>query len=229
MATTAKGFFITGTDTEIGKTTASLTLMRAFKQNGYKVAGMKPVAAGCMISPDGLRNDDALTLQSESSIELPYDLVNPFAYEPPIAPHIAAAQSNRPIDIETLISSYNKIAAQVDVVIVEGVGGWAVPINEHQTMADVAKALNLPVILVSGIRLGCLNHTLLTYEAIRSKSCQCAGWIANFLSENTPVSQQNIEYLKTTLPMPYIGTIPYFENTQPTSLKPGVSINILIQ
>ena len=199
MAKKAKGFFITGTDTEIGKTTASLALMRAFKQQGYQVAGMKPVAAGCHVTPEGLRNDDALLLRAESTIELPYQLVNPFAYEPPIAPHIAAAQANQSIAIETITTAYKKIAAQVEIVIVEGVGGWAVPINEQYTMADVAKALDLTVVLVSGIRLCCLNHTLLTYEAIISIGCHCAGWIANLLSENDSVSQQNIEYLKKTL------------------------------
>ena len=203
--------------------------MRAFKQQGYQVAGMKPVAAGCHVTPEGLRNDDAQQLRAESSIELPYELVNPFAYEPPIAPHIAAAQANQAINVETIINSYKKIAAQAEVVIVEGVGGWAVPINEHQTMADVAKALHLPVVLVSGIRLGCLNHTLLTYESILSKGCHCAGWIANLLSEHNAVSQQNIEYLKNTLPVSYVGTIPYLGKTQPVLLESDLNTNLLIK
>ena len=214
MAKKAQGYFITGTDTEIGKTTASLALMRAFKQQGHQVAGIKPVAAGCQATPDGLRNDDAVLLRSESSMVLSYELVNPFAYEPPIAPHIAASQSNWPIDINIITDAYEKVAAQADIVIVEGVGGWAVPINECHTMADVAKALNLPVILVSGIRLGCLNHTLLTYEAITFKGCQCAGWIANLLSETNAVALQNIEYLKNRLSVSYLGTLPYLGNDQ---------------
>ncbi|KPJ90206.1 MAG: hypothetical protein AMJ53_14510 [Gammaproteobacteria bacterium SG8_11] len=223
----AKGFFITGTDTEIGKTTASLVLMRAFKQQGYQVAGMKPVAAGCQLTPDGLRNDDAQKLLSESSIDLPYELVNPFAYEPPIAPHIAAAIINDTLNIGAIANAYAKIAAQVDVVIVEGVGGWAVPINDKQTMADVAKALKLPVILVSGIRLGCLNHTLLSIDAIRAKGCHIAGWIANLLGENNSVSQQNIEYLKNSLPEPCLGTLPYFGENRVISGKTALDIQLL--
>jgi dethiobiotin synthetase len=228
MVKTAKGFFITGTDTEIGKTTASLALMHAFKQQGYKVAGMKPVAAECQATKDGLRNDDALKLLNESSIELPYELVNPFAYEPPIAPHIAAAQANFPIYIDVITNAYGKIAAQADIVIVEGVGGWAVPINEHQTMAEVAKALHLPVILVSGIRLGCLNHTLLTYGAIKSSGCLIAGWIANLLNEENTVSQQNIEYLKKSLPITYLGTLPYLDNNQLIPQQVDLNINSLL-
>jgi dethiobiotin synthetase len=228
MAKMAKGFFITGTDTEIGKTTASLVLMRAFKQKGYKVAGMKPVAAGCQATTEGLRNDDAQKLLSESSIDLPYELVNPFAYEPPIAPHIAAAQADFPVNIDVITNAYGKIATQTEIVIVEGVGGWAVPINEHQTMANVAKALNLPVILVSGIRLGCLNHTLLTYEAISSRDCGLAGWIANLLSEDNAVSKQNIEYIIKSLPEPYLGTIPYFDKNLPMPEKVHLNIDLLL-
>jgi dethiobiotin synthetase len=223
----AKGFFITGTDTEIGKTTVSLVLMRLLKQQGYKVAGMKPVAAGCEVTTEGLRNDDAQKLRHESSMNLPYELVNPFAYEPPIAPHIAAEQAHTPIAIETISNAYVKIANQADVVIVEGVGGWAVPINEQQTMADVAKALNLPVIVVSGIRLGCLNHTLLTQAAIQASGCQIAGWIANLLNENHPVLEQNIQYLKSTLPISYLGTLPNAGDNPNNSLTVPLDISPL--
>ena len=223
----ARGFFITGTDTEIGKTTVSVALMRALKQHGYKVAGMKPVSAGCEHTASGLRNDDAQKLRRESSIDLPYELINPFAYEPPIAPHIAAAQSGRPIDSATITNAYEKIASQADVVIVEGVGGWAVPIDHRQTMADVAKALNLPIIVVAGIRLGCLNHTLLTYESIKAKGCQIAGWIANHLSENNPVADQNIHYLKQALPITYLGTLPYAAGQQVVSDKKSLNIHLL--
>ncbi|WP_455210267.1 dethiobiotin synthase [Kaarinaea lacus] len=223
----AKGFFITGTDTEIGKTTVSVALMHALKQRGYHVAGMKPVSAGCESTTAGLRNNDAQALLRESSIDLAYELANPFAYEPPIAPHIAAAQTNLAINIETITNAYEKIAAQVDVVIVEGVGGWAVPINDRQTMADVAIALNLPVILVTGIRLGCLNHALLTYEAIKAKGCQSAGWIANLLGENNLVTEQNIRYLKQALPITYLGTLPYAANQQFNTEKASLNIHLL--
>jgi dethiobiotin synthetase len=223
----AKGFFITGTDTEIGKTTASLALLRLLKQQGYRVAGMKPVAAGCQATSQGLRNDDAQKLRRESSMDLSYALVNPFAYEPAIAPHIAAEQVLNPIAIETITSAYQTIATQADVVIVEGVGGWAVPVNERQTMADVAKALDLPVILVSGIRLGCLNHTLLTQAAIRASGCQTAGWIANLLSESQPILEQNIHYLKSALTMAYLGTLPYAGKNPDNSVAASLDISQL--
>jgi dethiobiotin synthetase len=223
-----QGFFITGTDTEIGKTTASLVLMRAFKQQGYQVAGMKPVAAGCRITPQGLRNDDAEKLLEESSLDMPYDLINPFAFEPAIAPHIAAEQTNQPITIEVITNAYKSIASRSDIVVVEGIGGWAVPINERQTMADVAKALDLPIILVAGIRLGCLNHTLLTYSAIASQPGHGTAWIANLLGEPDPVSAQNIEYLKQTLPLAYLGTIPYYDqNSQLNPANMPLNISLL--
>ena len=210
-----KGFFITGTDTGIGKTTAAVALMRALKQQGYRVGGMKPVAAGCRPSAQDLKNDDALKLMSEASVDIAYEHVNPYAYEPPIAPHIAAAQTNRPVVIEKITGAYQTIASQVDIVLVEGIGGWAVPINDNQTMADVVITLKLPVILVVGIRLGCLNHALLTFESIVHKGCQPVGWIANLLSENNPVSEQNIHFLRQALPMPCLGTLPYISGTEP--------------
>lgn len=205
----AKGFFVTGTDTEIGKTTTTVALMRAAKQLGYRVAGMKPVAAGCQPTAQGLRNDDAVKLMQEASVTIEYERVNPLAYQPSIAPHIAAAQSGEPIIIDSIISAYQHIASQAEVVFVEGIGGWAVPINDNQTMADVAKALGLPVILVVGIRLGCLNHALLTHESIVHKGCPLGGWVANRLESNNPVAEQNINYLQQALPIPFLGTIPY--------------------
>ena len=204
-----KGFFISGTDTGIGKTTASVFLMKQLQQQGLSVAGMKPIASGCEVSGNGLRNEDALALMAQASIDLPYDLINPFAYEEPIAPHIAAHNSGRAIDVNTIVENYRQIAAQVDIVVVEGVGGWAVPINEQQTTAHVAQALGLPVVLVTGIRLGCLNHTLLTAQAIESDGMLCSAWIANHLAPDTAYAAENINYLKKTLPFPYLGAIAY--------------------
>lgn len=207
----SKGYFITGTDTEIGKTTATIALMRDIKQHGYRVAAMKPVAAGCQATEQGLRNDDALKLMQEASVNLAYEAVNPFAYQPPIAPHIAASQACQPISMDTIINAYQQMSAQADVVLVEGIGGWSVPINHSQTMADVTKLLDLPVILVVGIRLGCLNHALLTHESIVHKGCPRGGWIANMLCEESTVAEQNIAYLKQALAMPFLGTLPFFK------------------
>ena len=161
-----KGYFITGTDTGAGKTVVSLALMHALQVQGKSVAGMKPVSAGCITTETGLRNDDAVQLQNASSVKLSYDVVNPYAYEPAIAPHIAAQAIGEHIALDKITTCYRQIASEVDIVIVEGAGGWLVPINDRETMADIARQLGLPVILVVGMRLGCLNHALLTAESI---------------------------------------------------------------
>lgn len=222
-----KGFFITGTDTEIGKTTATVVLMEAIKQQGFTVAAMKPVSAGCTQTPQGLRNDDALLLSKHASVQLPYELTNPFAYEPAIAPHIAAAESGIPIDIATIVEAYQHIAAQAEVVLVEGVGGWLVPVDAHHTMADVAKALGLPVILTVGVRLGCLSHSLLTAESILNHWSNCCGWIANCVTPENDVSEANIEYLQNTLTSPYLGKIANFKQFSPAEAARNISLNRL--
>jgi dethiobiotin synthetase len=208
----SRGFFITGTDTDVGKTTVALALMAALQRQGYTVAGFKPVSAGCERTADGLRNDDAVRLMQQASVQLPYDLVNPYAFEEPIAPHIAAERNGVTMQITPLMSTYREIAQQVDIVIVEGAGGWLVPLNERETMADVAVALDLPVILVVGLRLGCLNHALLTQESIQSHGLPQAGWIANHLSLALPYSQKNLATLSRRLVCPLLATIPYLEH-----------------
>ena len=219
-----KGFFITGTDTGIGKTTATLALMNAFQQHGLTVAGMKPIASGCQQTPEGLRNEDALLLQQHASIQLPYEVINPYAFEPPIAPHIAAAQADITISIEHIVNCYNEIASQTDMVLVEGVGGWLVPISTAQTLAHLAQALSLPVINVVGIRLGCLNHALLTHESILSHQCAAAGWIANQPDIKTECKIEIVNILQERLKANYLGDIPYLDNVNNINL--GTSLNI---
>ncbi len=174
-----RGFFVTGTDTGVGKTITSLGLMRALQSQGQIVTAMKPVASGCESSPSGLVNADARRLQAQGSLREPYEQVNPYAFAPPIAPHLAAASAGVSIQIAVIERAYKVLADQADAVVVEGVGGWLVPINAHQTMADVAVALGLPVIIVVAIRLGCLNHALLTAGAVRRAGLDIAGWVAN--------------------------------------------------
>ncbi len=206
------GYFITSTDTNAGKTTVSICLMKHFKSLGNTVACMKPVSAGCVTTPAGLRNDDALQLMRESSIDIAYERLNPFAFEPPVAPHIAAQQSHTVIDLQTIKDSYSQIANSADIVIVEGAGGWLVPINESQTMEDVAAGLSLPVILVVGMRLGCLNHALLTANRILDKKLSLAGWIANHVEEDMLQQPENIETLKKRIQAPYLGSVAYNSN-----------------
>jgi len=200
--------FITGTDTDIGKTTAALLLMQAFKQQGYSVAAMKPIACGCENTDAGLRNDDALALMAQASVSIAYDIVNPYVFEEPIAPHIATQQADVKIDIERIKDCYQHIKSQVDIVIVEGAGGWMVPINAKQTMADIVAQCQWDVILVVAIRLGCLNHALLTAASIKEHECQLKGWVANCRDTNMLYQTDNVTSLRERLNAPLIAELP---------------------
>ena len=225
--TDACGYFITGTDTGVGKTTVTLGLMLALQQQGHRVAAMKPVAAGCEETPAGLRNEDALRLQQASSVVLDYDLVNPCAFAPPIAPHIGASTAGETIDIDNLINKYKEISRQAECVLVEGAGGWLVPLNAQQTLADLARALGLKVILVVGLRLGCLNHALLTAESIQAHGCGLAGWVANRLPGEMAAVNSNIEALKARLACPYLGCVPLLDRLHATAVAAHLSVSVL--
>lgn len=208
----ARGLFVTGTDTGIGKTVVSLGLMQALQDRGLAVAAMKPVASGCERTPDGLRNDDALQLARQASIPLAYELVNPYAFEPPIAPHLAADQAGQTIETDNIYDIYQHIASKVDVVIVEGVGGWQVPLNSRETVADLAHGLGLDTCLVVGLRLGCINHALLSAQAIENSGCTLAGWVANTLPPVMDALDDNINTLKQKLSSPLMGVVPAFDD-----------------
>lgn len=202
-----RGLFVTGTDTGVGKTEVSLALMACLKASGLSVIGMKPVSAGCEHTPEGWRNADAVALMQESSLRQPYERVNPFAFEPPIAPHIAAADIGVRIDLSTIERAYHALARSADVCVVEGAGGWLVPLNERETFADLAARLGLPVVLVVGIRLGCLNHALLSVESIAGSGAALAGWVANGLAPDTPRAAENIAALEERIPVPRLATV----------------------
>jgi dethiobiotin synthetase len=212
--TSHRGYFITGTDTGVGKTAVTLGLMAHLQAQGQSVAAMKPVASGCDRTGAGLLNDDALQLQRQSSVTLPYALVNPYAFELPIAPHIAAARAGETIAIRTIRSACAEIAGKADRVLVEGVGGWQVPLNDDETLADLARMLELEVILVVGIRLGCLNHALLTAASIEASGCIAAGWVANRLPPGTDFAEENINTLKSRLSFPFLGEVPVMEHVE---------------
>lgn len=199
--------FVTGTDTEVGKTRISVGLIHKLIEQGYKVAGMKPIASGCEQTEHGLRNEDALALMAASNVDLPYELINPYAFEPAIAPHIAAKQVGVEIDLERIRQNYDRIQQQVDIVVVEGAGGWLVPLNETHTMADLAKQLGLDVVLVVGIRLGCINHALLTALAIEKSELNFKGWVANDL-ESSIQADQMLATLKQHIQAPNLGFVP---------------------
>jgi len=207
----SRGWFITGTDTGIGKTCVSVALLRALKSGDFNAVAMKPVASGCIETEWGLRNDDAERLLRECSHELAYELVNPYAFEPAIAPHLAADAVGTVIEIPRIVDCCRQIAATADAVVVEGVGGWMVPVNDRQTMQDIAVALDYPVILVVGIRLGCLNHALLTAAAVRAAGLSMAGWVANRCDRECVNPDENVRALQQRLEAPLIADFPFID------------------
>lgn len=214
-----KGFFIVGTDTGIGKTVVGASLLMALAELNFKTIGIKPIASGCTLTTNGLRNNDALLLQKHATKFIAYDQINPFAFRQPIAPHLAAKQENINLNVsDVLAKTKTAMAHPVDYVIIEGVGGLCVPLNSQETMIDLIKAYNYPVILVVGIKLGCINHALLTQACLKHANINVAGWIANTLYPYNLHEDANIKAINERIEVPLLGTIPYqktliFKNT----------------
>ena len=202
-----RGCFVTGTDTEIGKTLVTTGLLHACRRHGLSAIGMKPVAAGAAPRDEQLINEDVEAILAASSVEADRALVNPYLFSPPIAPHIAASEANATIDADHVVDCLRRLAAVADVVIVEGVGGFRVPLRDGFDTADLACKLGLPVILVVGLRLGCINHALLTAEAMRARRLTCLGWVANQIDPEMRRQQENIATLDELLGMPRLGYI----------------------
>ena len=200
-----QGYFVTGTDTGIGKTTVSCALLRAFAAQGHKVIGMKPIAAGV----ENGKWLDVEQLLAASNVNVTRQQINPYAFDPPISPHLAARQAGREIDLTVIQQAYQTLSTQADRVIVEGAGGFLVPVNQYQTGADLAQTLNLPVILVVGMRLGCLNHALLTAQAVRATGSTLAGWVANCIDPQMLAEAENITTLEQRLDCPLLGVVPF--------------------
>lgn len=223
-------YFIAGTDTEVGKTLVSCALIEAANKQGMSTLGLKPIAAGCEETDDGWRNEDALALSRAASVKLPYEQINPLALKSAMAPHIAAAQENRRLQVDRIAGvCRGAMATPHDFCVVEGAGGWRVPLTPVATMASLAQALNLPVILVVGIRLGCLNHALLTAEAIRNDKLRLAGWVANLVSPDMAEIDANIATLDALLPCPRLGKIPFDPQISPEIAAKWLDINKLQQ
>ena len=202
-----QGYFITGTDTNVGKTWVTLALMTYFKQQNFRVMGMKPVASGCEKLDNQWRNADALAIRQCNSELVDYDLINPYAYERPISPHLAGKLN--PVDVTVVYSHFQKLQTMADVIIVEGAGGFYAPLNATQTIADLALALQLPIILVVSIKLGCINHAQLTFEAIKNAQLSCVGWIAVCNDETFDCVELTIDSLVERLSIPLLGVLPY--------------------
>ncbi len=204
-----KAYFITATDTDAGKTFVTTGLLEALAKSGFKTLGFKPVASGCVMTEHGLRNDDAVKIIKASHSEISYSQINPYAFEPAIAPHIAAQKAGLSIHIQSIVDTILNSLNDIDYVLVEGVGGWMVPLNDQQTVADLAALLNFPVILVVNMRLGCINHALLTVDAIEQKGLRIAGWIANQPENSMELLQENVASIESRITPPLLGIIPH--------------------
>jgi dethiobiotin synthetase len=221
----ARGIFVTGTDTGVGKTTIACALLHAFAATGKSVVGMKPVAAG--------REEgdwaDVKALALASSVQAPGKLVNPYAFEPAIAPHIAAELAGIEIDIEAIARAYGELSRMAEVVVVEGAGGFLVPLNSRQTGADLAKRLGLPVLLGVGMQLGCLNHALLTRRLVEACGLRCAGWVANCILPEMLFLDENIRALEQRIACPLLGVIPFRQDPAPKDVASLLSLGRLLE
>jgi dethiobiotin synthetase len=206
---TPKGFFVTGTDTGVGKTIVAAALTRALVARGLRIAVMKPIASGSDPTPEGPRNSDALALMAAANVQAPYETVNPYCFLPPISPHIAASDSGIVIDLALLKRRFAALVGAADCVIVEGAGGWLAPIGDRAAMADLAGTLGLPVLLVVGLRLGCLNHALLSRESMAARHVAFAGWLANAIDPGFERAAENLATLTSRLGGPPLARIPH--------------------
>ncbi|MCG8710486.1 ATP-dependent dethiobiotin synthetase BioD [Brenneria sp. 4F2] len=223
-----KRWFVTGTDTEVGKTIASSALLQAANRAGYRTAGYKPVASGCEVTPLGIRNGDALSLQANSGVRLDYQSVNPLAFVEPTSPHIVSAAEQRPIRLSALSAGLRALEEQADWLLVEGAGGWLTPLSEQDTFADWVAQEQLPVILVVGIKLGCINHALLTANAIRQSGLMLSGWIANDIMPPGRRHQEYLSSLQQRLPAPMLGEIPHLPDPLTRNLGQYIDLTRLV-
>lgn len=221
------GWFVTGTDTEVGKTLVSCALLLGLREQGLRVAGMKPVAAGAVREAGALRNEDALALVEHSHPRPDYDDVNPYVLEPPIAPHIAARRAGLTISLARLVQAYEDLAARYERVVVEGAGGWLVPVDGRHTLADLAARLGLPVIVVVAIRLGGINHALLTAESVAARSLPVAGWVATHPAPYEAAGADMIDTLRSRIAAPLLGIIPYRDAISPATAAPFLDLGPL--
>jgi dethiobiotin synthetase len=204
-----RDYFVTGTDTGVGKTLITAGLLRRLSESGLRVAGMKPIAAGSVAGPEGPANDDALLLQAESSVRHPYAIVNPWLFEPAIAPHIAAEEAGVQIDTARIVAAYEILRDAADVVLAEGAGGFLVPLDARRSCSEIPALLRMDVILVVGLRLGCLNHAFLTVEAIDARGLTLAGWVGNHIDPGFVRFDANVATLEARIPAPCLGIVPH--------------------
>ncbi|MDW6017393.1 dethiobiotin synthase [Vibrio plantisponsor] len=221
--------FIAGTDTDVGKTVASKAILQAIASKGFTTIGYKPVAAGCERTEQGLRNSDALHLMKVATQEMPYDDVNPYALELPASPHIAAKHENLTIDYKVLSDKLAYLKTKADTVLVEGAGGWRVPVSDTDCLSSWVKQEKLPVVLVVGVKLGCLSHALLTAESIEADGLTIVGWVANRINPGTEHYAEIIEVLESRIRAPKLGEIPYVPSAKRTELGKYINLEPLME
>ena len=226
----SNAYFVAGTDTGVGKTWVSCRLLEAAGQLGKAALGLKPVAAGAELEFEGsMENEDAVALKKASTISIGIRELNPVCLPAPLSPHIAAKWAGAKLDVTYVKNALAPgLSKSADLCLIEGAGGWRVPINDTETMADLAVALKLPVILVIGLRLGCLNHALLTAEAIKRDGLKLFGWVANELSINMTAVEENVATLKRQMPAPMLARVPYSQNFDVSVGLPQIDINKLL-
>ena len=222
-----QALFVTGTDTGVGKTRVAAALCHAMAARGLRVAAMKPIASGCTLTPEGLRNEDAVTLQGAMNVRAAYQEVNPYAFAPAIAPHIAAREAGIEIDFGVLDRAYERLLMRADVLIVEGAGGWLAPLDATRGFADLAVRWQLDVVLVVGMRLGCLNHALLTVESIERRGLRLRGWIANTIDGGFERLPENISSLASRIAAPNLGVLPFRPKADLETLAQALSVAAL--
>ena len=219
--------FITGTDTEVGKTYYSKLLLHSLNAAGFRTAAMKPLASGADEHEGELRNADALVLQQAANTSFSYTLCNPYCFAPAIAPHLAAKQAGVSIDPNVIQHAFERLKQQADITVVEGVGGWMVPVGDEHSMADLVQAMGLPVILVVGMRLGCINHALLTTESIKARDLNLLGWVANVIYDDVSHLEENIASIAQRVPAPLLDVIDYTNNPEARVSDPQLNIKWL--
>lgn len=222
-----RGVFIAGTDTGVGKTLVACALLRGLADLGLQVAGMKPVAAGARLRRGVRYNEDVEQLRAAASVDVPRQVMNPYCFTPPIAPHLAAREAGQTIRMSVIARHYAQIAARCDVVVVEGVGGLLVPLGTRLDAAEIPRRLDLPLLLVVGLRLGCLNHTLLTVEAAQARGLRIAGWIANSIDPSMARRGQNLDNLRQRIPAPLLGIVKYAANPRADLAAKALDIKLI--
>jgi dethiobiotin synthetase len=220
--------FVTGTDTGVGKTRVAAALCHGLTARGARVAAMKPVASGCSPTPQGLRNEDALALLAAMNVRARYSDVNPYAFAPAIAPHIAAQEAGVDIDFAVLDRAYERLRMQSDALIVEGAGGWLAPLDSSRGFADLAAYWQMDIVLVVGMRLGCLNHALLTAESIERRGLHLRGWVANAIDPEFERLPENISSLKCRISAPCLGILSFQPQADPRTLAQALAVDALI-